>query len=151
MVRGALPFLAWAALAVSAAPASAQQAVTLKVSQGQEHGAYITDAEGRSLYLFEADTQGQGESMADSTCRDACAEAWPPLVSEGEPQAGEGADVALIATVDRGDGQMQVTYNGWPLYYYTKDQNPGDTNGHDIEGFGAEWYLVAPKGGKAED
>jgi predicted lipoprotein with Yx(FWY)xxD motif len=151
MVRGVLSSIAWAALIASAAPAAAQQAVTLKASQSQEHGAYVTDAEGRSVYLFEADAQGQGEAKAESTCRDACAEAWPPLLSEGEPQAGEGLDAALIATIDRGDGQMQVTYNGWPLYYYVKDQNPGDATGHDIEDFGAEWYLVTPEDGKAED
>jgi len=52
----------------------------------------------------------------------------------------------LLGTVQRRDGAMQVTYNGWPLYYYARDQNPGDTNGQDVEGFGGEWYLVTPEG-----
>ena len=52
----------------------------------------------------------------------------------------------LLGTVERRDGAKQVTYNGWPLYYYARDQNPGDTNGQDVEGFGAEWYLVTPDG-----
>ena len=41
---------------------------------------------------------------------------------------------------------MQVTYNGWPLYYFIKDKAPGDTMGQDVKGFGAEWYLVMPSG-----
>ncbi|HET7369745.1 MAG TPA: hypothetical protein VFK45_02780 [Gammaproteobacteria bacterium] len=41
---------------------------------------------------------------------------------------------------------MQVTYNGWPLYYYAGDKKPGDTRGQDKKGFGAEWYLISPEG-----
>lgn len=41
---------------------------------------------------------------------------------------------------------MQVSYGGWPLYNYVKDQGPGQTTGQDIEGFGGEWYLVSPSG-----
>jgi hypothetical protein len=43
----------------------------------------------------------------------------------------------------------QVTYNGWPLYYFASDVEPGHTRGHDIEGYGTEWYLVTPEGEKA--
>jgi predicted lipoprotein with Yx(FWY)xxD motif len=41
---------------------------------------------------------------------------------------------------------MQVTYNGWPLYYFAPDEQPGDTKGHEVDGFGAEWYVVTPEG-----
>lgn len=140
-----------AVVALMGSAALAQEGPMLKVAQSDQHGAYVTDAEGRALYLFEADTQGEGNAAAESACRNACAEAWPPLLAEAAPQAGEGADAGLIATFDRGDGQMQVTYNGWPLYYYVQDQAPGETKGHDIEDFGAEWYLVTPEGEKADD
>ena len=39
---------------------------------------------------------------------------------------------------------MQVTYNGHPLYYYAADQKPGDTSGQNVDGFGAEWYVLSP-------
>lgn len=149
MVRAFSSSLVAAALLASAA--LAQEGPMLKAAQSDQHGAYVTDAEGRTLYLFEADTQALDNALPESACRDACAEAWPPLLAESAPQAGEGVDAGMIATFDRGDGQMQVTYNGWPLYYYVQDQAPGETKGHDIEDFGAEWYLVTPEGEKADD
>lgn len=137
------------ALAVPAAVAAAAQdgAATLTVQTSEEHGPYVADGDGRALYMFEADTRGEGETEAVSNCEDACAEAWPPLIAES-PKAGEQMQAELIGTIERRDGQRQVTYNGWPLYYFVRDENPGDTNGHDIEGFGAEWYLLTPAGEK---
>ena len=129
--------------------ASAQDAATLTVRESPEHGQYIADGEGMSLYMFEADTRGEGDTPATTTCYDDCAEAWPPLIA-AEPQAGEGAEADLLGTIERQDGEMQVTYGGWPLYYFVQDQAAGDTTGHDIEGFGAEWYLVTPAGEVAE-
>lgn len=107
-------------------------------------GPYLVDANGRSLYLFLADTTG---GRATSTCYDACAEAWPPLLAEGGPGvAGPGVQDTLLGTMQRRDGTTQVTYNAWPLYYFAQDTRPGDTRGRDVEGFGAEWYLVTPQG-----
>lgn len=117
---------------------------TLAVATSGEHGKYLVDREGRSLYLFEADTQGKGDRQAVSTCYDACAEVWPPLIVETALEAGAN----LVGTTLRNDGRIQVTYNGWPLYHYVKDQRPGQTTGHDIEDFGAEWYLLRPEGEK---
>src|SRR5687768_14011417 len=54
----------------------------LAVATSGEHGRYLVDPEGRSLYLFEADTQGQGNPQAVSACYEACAEVWPPLIVE---------------------------------------------------------------------
>lgn len=131
---------------VLAFPATAvlagEKAAKVEVSQKEPYGKYLTDAEGMSLYMFEADTE------SNSTCYDACAQAWPPLTTAGEPTAGQGAEKSMISTTERKDGSMQVTYDGWPLYYFTKDQQPGDTEGQDVKGFGAEWYLVSPEGEK---
>lgn len=121
-----------------------QEGVRVEVAEEEPYGAYLVDAEGSSLYLFLAD------SAEGSACYDACAEAWPPLVTEGEPAAGDGVEASMLGTIERQDGTMQVTYNGWPLYYFVRDQEPGDTAGQDVEGFGAEWYLVSPQGEKVE-
>ena len=129
------------------APGAADTAVSLDVRQKEDLGTFLTDASGRSLYLFEADTAVAGSRQRASTCYDECAQAWPPLLVEGEPvPANPAVRAQLLGTVERRDGAKQVTYNGWPLYYYARDQNPGDTNGQDVEGFGAEWYLVTPDG-----
>lgn len=116
-------------------------AATVATKTQEPYGAYLVDSEGMSLYLFKADMQGK-----KSTCYDACAKAWPPLLTEGEPQVDGKADKALLDTIERKDGSTQVTYNGWPLYYYVKDKEPGDTKGQDVKGFGAEWYLLTPQG-----
>lgn len=140
----------FAGLAFSAGLAFAQDAAIVKVTESQEYGSYLTDADGRALYLFESDTKAEGGTEAQVSCTGECLDRWPPFYSEGEPQAGEMADPAKLGTVEH-DGKMMVTYGGWPLYYFVEDQAPGDTKGHDIEEFGAEWYLVTPEGEKAED
>jgi predicted lipoprotein with Yx(FWY)xxD motif len=133
-------------LAVSWTFAQARaEGAKVEVSEKEPFGEYLTDAEGMSLYLFEAD----GE--LNSTCYEACAQAWPPLLSEGESIAGEGLDTGMLATFKRTDGSTQIAYNGKPLYYFVRDQSAGDTKGQDIEGFGAEWYLISPEGEKVEE
>jgi len=133
--------------AAAPAPGPADTTVSLDVRQKEGLGTYLTDAGRRALYLFQADTAVAGGQQRASTCYDECAQAWPPLLVEGEPvPVNPAVRAEMIGTVQRRDGARQVTYNGWPLYYYARDQNPGDTNGQDVEGFGAEWYLVTPEG-----
>jgi predicted lipoprotein with Yx(FWY)xxD motif len=44
-----------------------------------------------------------------------------------------------------------VTYGGRPLYTFAPDKNtPGNAKGQGVDGFGAEWYVVAPNGKKSE-
>jgi len=123
----------------------------VEVKSSDKYGAYLTDAEGRSLYLFKADTRGKDGKTATSACYDKCATAWPPLKSADAPAAGTDVNKSLLGTIERKDGSKQVTYGGWPLYYFAKDKAPGDTNGQDVEGFGEEWYLVTPAGKKVSE
>jgi predicted lipoprotein with Yx(FWY)xxD motif len=101
-------------------------------------GAYLTDASGRSLYLFAADTAGK------SNCSGECASFWPPLT--GSATAMSGAQTGMLGTITRSDGSKQVTYNGHPLYYYKPDTKAGQTTGQGSDNFGAKWWLVAPSG-----
>lgn len=100
-----------------------------------EDGTYLVDEQGMALYRFTLDTD------RTPTCLDACAEAWPPFY--GDPVAGKGVDPDLVGNGERPDGSIQVTYGGLPLYYYSGDRAPGDTNGH---GFNDVWFLVGPDG-----
>lgn len=135
----------WVAAAVLAAAtalvlASAQDdaaAATVTTTDHDAFGTYLADGEGMALYLFVPDDQGP------STCSDACAEAWPPLFADGDVTAGEGVDADLLGTTERDDGSLQVTYGGWPLYYFARDGEPGDVAG---QGINDVWYLVAPDG-----
>jgi predicted lipoprotein with Yx(FWY)xxD motif len=107
-------------------------------------GAILTDATGRTLYLFEKD------AGAKPTCYGACAQGWPPLLTTGTPAAGAGVTTSLLGTVKRTDGTVQVTYAGHPLYYFVADTKPGDTSGEGTQAFGAGWDLVSPAGKKVE-
>jgi predicted lipoprotein with Yx(FWY)xxD motif len=78
--------------------------------------------------------------------RDACAAAWPPLLTTGKPKASGSVRKALLGTSKRGDGTTQVTYNGHPLYLFIQDKKAGDTNGQGVNAFGAKWYAVAASG-----
>lgn len=128
-------------LALSSATAAAGDAAVVDTASDSEHGPHLVDGDGMSLYLFEADERGP------STCYEKCADAWPPLLTQDRAVAEGKLDPALLGAIKREDGSRQVTYNGWPLYYFVKDEAPGDTSGQDVEGFGAEWYLVTPSGG----
>jgi predicted lipoprotein with Yx(FWY)xxD motif len=131
---------------VEETPMVEETGVTVATSTSDELGTYLVDGEGMSLYLFEADTPGEETSACDTECT----QVWPPLIVEGQPQAGEGVDASLLGTFEREDGTTQVTYNGWPLYHYAPDQQPGDTMGQGLESFGAEWYVLTPAGEKLE-
>jgi predicted lipoprotein with Yx(FWY)xxD motif len=103
-------------------------------------GTYLTADEGRTVYLWVADSGGK------SACSGACAKEWPPVETGGKPKADHGVNAADLGTITRSDGSEQVTYNGHPLYYYAGDTGPGMDNGQGLNGFGAVWWLVAPSG-----
>jgi predicted lipoprotein with Yx(FWY)xxD motif len=127
--------------------ASNASGTTAQVSTGsaKDVGEVLVDANGMTLYYFEGDKKGSGKS----SCNGACAEAWPPLLSEGEAQAMSGAQSSMLGTIERGDGTTQVTYAGWPLYTFVEDKKPGEDNGTDSKAFGASWYPLHPNGKKA--
>ena len=106
-------------------------AVTVDVADAGSLGEVLVDGEGITLYMFDPDKQGE------STCYDQCADAWPPLI--GEASAGDGADDSKLGSVARTDGSQQVTYNGWPLYYFANDQAAGDTTGQGVDNV---WWVL---------
>ena len=125
------------------APSAASGAATISVA-GSSLGQILVDGNGKTLYLFEADTG------THSTCAGACAQAWPPLTTNGTPKAAGGASQSLLGTTERSEGTRQVTYNGHPLYFFVSDAKPGETNGEGSTAFGAGWDVLAPSGAKIE-
>jgi predicted lipoprotein with Yx(FWY)xxD motif len=99
-------------------------------------GTILVDADGRTLYMFAPDAQGP------STCEGDCIASWPAMA--GPANAGEGVDESLLGTAARADdGSEQVTYGGWPLYYFAQDAAAGDVNG---QGVNDVWYVIDPSG-----
>lgn len=129
------------ASSAAGAPSSPASAVTVLATTNSKVGkAILVDANGRTLYLFDKDTN------TTSTCSGSCASVWPPVVTSGKPQAGSGISAPMLATTTRSDGKTQVTYNGHPLYFYAPDASAGQTGGQGLNQFGALWYAVSPQG-----
>jgi predicted lipoprotein with Yx(FWY)xxD motif len=103
-------------------------------------GMVLIDSKGFTLYDFHKD------KGTKSMCNGACAEAWPPLLTEGEPSVGNGAKESLLGTTTRDDGTTQVTYAGHPIYTFVGDKKPGEATGNDVDAFGAEWYALMANG-----
>jgi len=127
-------------LVLASAVAGAQSSV-LQVTFNPRYGMILTDGEGYSLYVYTQDTVGEDGSI--SNCTGVCTRNWPPLLAEGEVVAGEGVNPALIGTIVRDDGTVQVTYNGWPLYRSSRDSQPGDIRGQRL---GNAFFLLSPSG-----
>ena len=115
----ALALLASASLAAyAAAPAM--------VSNGM-----LTGSNGMTLYTFDKDGGGK------SACNGPCAANWPPLMAMDNDTAS--GDYSIIT---RDDGKKQWALKGKPLYYWAKDQKPGDTTG---DGFlNNAWHVAKP-------
>jgi predicted lipoprotein with Yx(FWY)xxD motif len=110
-----------AVTAVSAAPA---------MTGDSANGPVLTDEKGMTLYIFDNDTGGI------SSCYDACATNWPPLMApEGAEAEGD------YGVSERTDGSYQWTYKGMPLYTWIKDAKPGDVTGDGVKGV---WHIAKP-------
>jgi len=125
------------ATAAATSASAAAGAAMVNLGKDDKLGSFLVDDKGMSLYLFTKDTPNT------SVCYDKCAAAWPPLLTTGAPVAGQGVDTSKFGTTTRQDGSMQVTYNGWPLYYFAKDKAPGDVTG---QGVGDVWFVVSAAG-----
>ena len=117
--------LAIAIVAGYAGLASAQMPVKMA-------GGMLTNAAGMTLYTFDKDMAGAG----NSACNGPCAANWPPLMAQGSDQAG--GDYSIV---QREDGAKQWAFKGKPLYQWSKDQKPGDKNG---DGFNNMWHVAKP-------
>jgi len=109
---------------------------TLLASSSDTIDSFLTDANGYTLYTFSKDTAGV------SNCADDCATNWPPLTVASADSIVPGVGVeGEVATIERADGKLQVTYNGMPLYYFAKDVAAGDTNSDKV---GYVWFAAVP-------
>jgi predicted lipoprotein with Yx(FWY)xxD motif len=126
--------------AVGPAVGEAQTPATLTV-RSTRFGRVLFDGRGRALYAFTRDRRG-----GPSQCYGACAAAWPVYFAKGSVRAGTGVKQSLLGTIRRRGGRLQVTYNGWPLYYYVGDRRPGQILCQNVREFGGLWLVVRPSG-----
>jgi predicted lipoprotein with Yx(FWY)xxD motif len=126
--------------AASPSPSPAATGEKIAVATNAKLGSILVDEKGMTVYLFVADT------TKESTCYTSCAAIWPPVLTDGAPQAGTGAQASLLGTTTRTDGKVEVTYAGHPLYYFIQDKAAGDAKGQAINGFGGLWWVMSPSG-----
>jgi predicted lipoprotein with Yx(FWY)xxD motif len=98
----------------------------------------VATSDGFTVYEYTKDTN----KPSASNCSGSCATSWPPVLASDTPWL-KGVAADKVGTVDRPDGTKQLTLNGWPLYRYAKDAQPGDTTGN---GVGGTWKALNPDG-----
>ncbi|MGA9294388.1 MAG: T9SS type A sorting domain-containing protein [Ignavibacteriaceae bacterium] len=103
------------------------------ITSNTKYGNILTDGTGNILYFFTKDTM-------NSDCNGQCAIIWPTFYTDSLI-IGAGLKSGDFGTIMRADSLMQITYKGWPLYYYSGDAEPGDVNG---EGFKGIWFVAKP-------
>ncbi|WP_394137917.1 hypothetical protein [Cytobacillus oceanisediminis] len=106
---------------------------SLQLLENEKAGEYLSDPQGRALYYFKKD------EAEKSNCSGDCLANWPAFTQE-DFAVPEGFDKKDFDTITREDnGENQVTYKGFPLYYFAKDQQEGDVNGQGVKD---AWFVV---------
>jgi predicted lipoprotein with Yx(FWY)xxD motif len=102
---------------------------TFLMSPAANAATVLTAKNGMTVYVFDKDEGGT------PACYGACSKQWPPYLAKTDGKMEEG-----WATVKRKDGQLQSTYDGKPLYFYSGDKRKGDKTG---DGIGGVWHIVS--------
>jgi predicted lipoprotein with Yx(FWY)xxD motif len=119
-----------------ASPSAASTTATIP-SLRTEHtsvGTVLASGSGRTLYYDTADKRDSGKPA----CTGGCAITWPPLVAPVTAPARVRMP-GRISSLTRADGVRQVTINGYPVYTYSGDKNPGQLTGNGIAG---KWHVI---------
>jgi predicted lipoprotein with Yx(FWY)xxD motif len=122
--------------------AAAGQAVTIRVRSLPGMGTVLVSSSGATLYMFQPDARRQ------VTCTGLCAATWPPVKTSaaGRLAAGPGVRADLLGSDPDPSGGRVVTYDGWPLYTYRGDVQPGQYAGQGLNLNGGFWYVIRPSG-----
>ncbi len=109
-------------------------AYSVMIGTNKSVGNYLVDGSGNALYWFTKD------KVDTSACTGNCIKAWPPFTASSivVPSALNASD---FSSITRDDGTKQVTYKGYPLYYWAKDAKRGDLTGQNV---GKVWFVIDP-------
>ena len=120
----------------SSTTTAAAPSIEILNGTSNSNGQYLANATGWTLYIFTNDTQNSG----NSSCYGACATFWPAFHGNASSLVlPAGLNASSFGTITRTDGTTQITYDGWPLYFYLGDKAAGQTNG---EGKDGTWFVV---------
>jgi predicted lipoprotein with Yx(FWY)xxD motif len=123
------------ATATGTGTARPAQPTTVTVGQAGGRSNVLVDQNGCALYLKINDTR------TASACDAACETLFPPAAGSG--QTGAGVNAQNLSTFTRANGRTQATYFGHQLYFFSRDNAPGQANG---QGVAQTWFLVGSNG-----
>jgi predicted lipoprotein with Yx(FWY)xxD motif len=125
------------ATGMSSSAGAMQTATATLTVERTRAGTVLAGSKGLTLYYFTKDKPHSGKSA----CFGSCLKAWPALA--GPVKAPTGARMpGPMGTIRRGNGTVQVTINGYPIYYYVGDKAPGQIAGNGVEG---TWHIIKVK------
>ncbi len=123
-------------ISTSSSSTTSSAALSIEIQNSTTLGSYLTNGTGWTLYLFTKDTPKNGTSV----CYGTCATFWPAFHGNASTLVlPAGLNASAFGTITRTDGTTQITYMGWPLYFYAGDKTAGQTNGQDKDG---TWFVV---------
>jgi predicted lipoprotein with Yx(FWY)xxD motif len=108
---------------------------TATVTVKGQSESVLTNAQGLTLYYFTADTATQSAVSGN------LAKIWPPQLFTGSGGPTTSTTLAGKLSVQADVNGNQVEYNGHPLYTFSGDSAPGQTNGEGITGM---WFVATP-------
>ena len=125
--------------------ASSAASATISATSVPGVGTVLVNGQGQTLYMLTSEEGGK------LTCTQAngCTQAWPEtLLTNGATtaKAGSGVQSSLLGTVKDASGNIEVTYNHWPLYTFSGDSGPGVAKGQGLTSFGGTWYVLNGSG-----
>jgi predicted lipoprotein with Yx(FWY)xxD motif len=144
LIRGVLLLVVVGTVSASAAMAASvatHSKTIVKTAKTSSFGKVLVGSNGHTLYRFTADSKGVNRCSNVAACN----KAWPALLVKAgvKPTAGPGAKTKLLGTIRAAHGMRQVTYRGFPLYFFSGDSKAGQTNG---EGLVGKWFVVSTSG-----
>lgn len=143
LIRAALPVVlaafAGVGVAMAASASTGSGGGTVRAVKSAKFGTVLVGPSGKTLYRYTPDKKGVNRCTPDP----ACSKYWPRLLVTGKATSGAGVSAGLLGTIKQPKGLVQVTYAGFPLYYFVGDAKAGDMKGQGFEGI---WYVVDTKG-----
>jgi predicted lipoprotein with Yx(FWY)xxD motif len=125
-------------------PRSAPQArkwTELNKSSANGLSPIVVNGAGFTLYRFDKDSP----NPSTSNCTGPCLKTWPAV--EVDPNSKvfvQGVPANQVGVIRRpDDGHLQLTIGRWPVYTFSGDTAPGQTNGEGVQG---TWFAVSPTG-----
>ncbi|URC12346.1 hypothetical protein [Flavobacterium sp. B183] len=125
-------------------PVTPEAKKEIALSTSTTLGSYLSDKDGKSLYFFATDAKGQ------ASCTGGCEAVWPPFYVDNltAEKLSSGLTLTDFTTITTTSGKKQLTYKGWPLYYYAPSINgtntPETTGQTTGDGVGGVWFIAKP-------